>query len=174
MHLRRMRLIVALMAGAVVLLVASPAQAIKPEFERVKPHVSAHIDLGVLADGTLVAERGDGTLVLPPDVAPPSQRAWRLSDDPAPVVEGQIVRGQLFIDWLMAYFTPAAAGTRGVPGVVAVMVVPESEPCDSGRGSPATAEITYDGETLTAAVRISCIKPGHLTISNPSWTAPSV
>jgi len=154
-------IVVALMASAVVLLAASPAGAIKPEFERTKPHVFAHIDLGVLTDGTLVAEGGNGTLTLPPEIAPPSQRAWLLSDDPSPTVEGQIVRGQLLIDWVMAYFYPATAGARGVPGVVTVMVVSEHEACSSGPGGPATAYIAYDDgegrvENLTAEARGAC------------------
>jgi hypothetical protein len=118
-----------------------------------------------------VAEGGDGTLVLPPDVAPPSQRAWRLSDDPAPVVEGKLNEfPQSYIDVVGhtdAQFDPIRESARGepgsVPGVVAVVVVPDqpAEPCVSGPGSPATADITYDDgrgrvEVLTVAARIAC------------------
>jgi hypothetical protein len=173
MHPGKVRaIVVALMASAVVLLAASPAGAIKPEFERTKPHVFAHLDLGILADGTLVAEGGNGTLVLPPEIAPPSQRAWLLSEDPSPTVEGQIVRGQLLIGWQMAYFYPAPADARGVQGVVTVMVVPDNEACSSGPGGPATAYITYDDgegrvENLTAAARTAChMKKGTVVLND--------
>jgi hypothetical protein len=163
LHLTQVRtFVIALMAGAVILLAASPAGAIKPDFERTKPHVSAHIDLEVLADGTLVAEGGDGTLVLPPEIAPPSERTWLLSDVSGLKVEGEIVRGQLLIDRVIANFHPAAADARGVPGVITVMVMPQNEPCSSGPGNAATAYIVYDGETLTAAARTACQRArGH-------------
>jgi hypothetical protein len=145
-------IVVVLMTCAVVSLGASPAVAAPRVFQG---WTTLQNSARVSGD-SLEVESAQGTLVLLPEVAPPSQRAWLLSDDPGLEVEGQFVRGQLFIDRVIAYFYPATADARGVPGVVTVMVVPENEPCGSGRGSPATAHITYDGETLSAAARTAC------------------
>lgn len=175
---RRVRaIVVALTASAVVFLAASPAAALKPQFERTKPHVAAYISLGVLADGALEAEGAHGSLWLPPDVAPPSQRAWQLSDDPAPMVDGRVERGRLFIDRVTAYFDPARDGARGEPardpGAAMVVVEPAEpgEPCSLGRGIPATAQISYESgdgrvEDLTEPIHVACSDYGDDRVIN--------
>ena len=95
----------------------------------------------------------------PQRLSRPPNRAWLLGGGGI-VVDGQVVRGQVFVKEMTAYLYPPAAGTRDVPGVVTVVIVPENESCGSGRGGSATAQITYeDGEgrveNLTAEARFA-------------------
>lgn len=173
-------MVIALTGAAVALLVAAgpPARAIKPQFEMTKPHVLAvQLGLGARADGTLVVRRAHGALRLSPAIAPSSQRAWRVSEDEPPEIVGQRVNPVLIRE-LTIHFSPVREPARAEPDrdspTATVVVVPEQRVCESGRGTPARAVITYDsgegrGTTLTAAARLACHEsdgPNDYTTTN--------
>jgi hypothetical protein len=127
-------------------------------------NLSAWISIASLPDDTLEVRDAHGNLKLPPEIAPPSQRAWRLvTEGPdRPLIIGRVLSGnEIAVEVLTLNFVPRqeAAGRNlwaSPPNVageaLAVLVVNRlhdpGAPCSKGRGCLGTAEATLDGQRL--------------------------
>ena len=145
-------MVTALIVGALVLVAASPAKAPAAHGQ------PTFFDIYVELDPTGLVERANGALTLPRDVAPRSGRAYLLEDV-------QVVREvdgrEVFVREVRANFDPATPAAGEIRGVV-VLITPldENEPCRSGRGIPATAEVTYDDGTPLQSIQARIACPG--------------
>lgn len=127
-------------------------------------NLSAWISIGSQPDDTLEVRDAHGNLRLSPEVAPPSQRAWRLvTEGPdRPLIIGRVLSGnEIAVEVLTLNFVPRqeAAGRNlwaSPPNVageaLAVLVVNRlhdpGAPCSKGRGCLGMAEATLDGQRL--------------------------